>query len=91
MVRRHREADYVVALCGFAHLTGLPAELEVPRLEERGHGGGRRAGAAERPAGGVLNDHPTTVGYPVIGVVVGEDLAVWAQLRPGDEVTLRVV
>lgn len=38
VVRRHREADYVVAFCGFApgfaYLTGLPAELEVPRLEE---------------------------------------------------------
>jgi KipI family sensor histidine kinase inhibitor len=38
VVRRHREADYVVAFCGFApgfaYLTGLPAELEVPRLAE---------------------------------------------------------
>ena len=38
-----------------------------------------------------LNDHPTTGGYPVIGVVVPEDLALCAQLRPGEEVTLRVV
>ncbi|MET0840188.1 MAG: allophanate hydrolase subunit 1 [Marmoricola sp.] len=38
VVRRHREAEYVVAFCGFApgfaYLTGLPEELEVPRLEE---------------------------------------------------------
>ena len=38
VVRRHRAAEYVVAFCGFApgfaYLTGLPAELEVPRLEE---------------------------------------------------------
>ena len=38
VVRRHREAVYVVAFCGFApgfaYLTGLPEELEVPRLEE---------------------------------------------------------
>lgn len=38
VVRRHREAEFVVAFCGFApgfaYLTGLPAELHVPRLEE---------------------------------------------------------
>ena len=38
VVRRHREAEYVVAFCGFApgfaYLTGLPEELEVPRLDE---------------------------------------------------------
>jgi KipI family sensor histidine kinase inhibitor len=38
VVRRHREASYVVAFCGFApgfaYLTGLPPELEVPRLDE---------------------------------------------------------
>lgn len=38
VVRRHREADYVVAFCGFApgfaYLTGLPEELHVPRRED---------------------------------------------------------
>ncbi len=38
VVRRHREIEFVVAFCGFApgfaYLTGWPAELEVPRLEE---------------------------------------------------------
>jgi KipI family sensor histidine kinase inhibitor len=38
VVRRHSGAEYVVAFCGFApgfaYLTGLPAELEVPRLRE---------------------------------------------------------
>jgi KipI family sensor histidine kinase inhibitor len=37
VVARHREADYRVAFCGFApgfaYLTGLPAELHVPRLD----------------------------------------------------------
>jgi KipI family sensor histidine kinase inhibitor len=37
VVRRHREADYVVAFCGFApgfaYLTGAPSELHVPRLD----------------------------------------------------------
>lgn len=38
-----------------------------------------------------LADHPTTGGYPVVGVVLGDDLAQCAQLRPGEQVTLRVV
>jgi allophanate hydrolase subunit 2 len=33
-----------------------------------------------------LTDHPPTGGYPVIAVVSEADLAVAAQLRPGDEV-----
>lgn len=38
-----------------------------------------------------LHDHPTTGGYPVIGVVLGADLAVCAQARPGERLTLRRV
>jgi KipI family sensor histidine kinase inhibitor len=38
VVRAHREADYVVAFCGFApgfaYLTGAPEALHVPRLGE---------------------------------------------------------
>jgi KipI family sensor histidine kinase inhibitor len=37
VARRHAEAEYVVAFCGFApgfgYLTGLPAELHVPRRD----------------------------------------------------------
>ena len=36
-------------------------------------------------------DHPTTGGYPVIGVVHEADLPVCAQARPGDRLTLRVL
>jgi len=36
LIRRHAEAEYEVAFCGFvpgfAYLTGLPVELQVPRL-----------------------------------------------------------
>lgn len=50
-------------------------------------------GAIQVPADGqplvFLNDHPTTGGYPVVGVVVPEDLAQCAQLRPGSNVTFR--
>ena len=34
----------------------------------------------------LLADHPVTGGYPVIGVVVADDVDRAAQLRPGDAV-----
>jgi biotin-dependent carboxylase-like uncharacterized protein len=37
-----------------------------------------------------LNDHPVTGGYPVVGVVLAEDLPVCAQLRPGESVCFQV-
>lgn len=47
-------------------------------------------GAIEVPADGqpliFLNDHPTTIGYPVIAVVTQAGHAVCAQLCPGDAV-----
>jgi biotin-dependent carboxylase-like uncharacterized protein len=50
-------------------------------------------GAVQVPADGrplvFLADHPTTGGYPVIGVVAREDLPLLAQARPGDTVRLR--
>lgn len=39
----------------------------------------------------LLADHPTTGGYPVIGVVVSADLGVAAQLRPGQRISFRLV
>jgi biotin-dependent carboxylase-like uncharacterized protein len=48
-------------------------------------------GAIQVPSDGqpivFLNDHPTTGGYPVVGVVLAEDLQLCAQLRPGEPVT----
>ena len=46
----------------------------------------RRPGAAGRRAAGVPADHPTTGGYPVIGVVPERDLAAAAQAVPGTPV-----
>jgi len=52
-------------------------------------------GAVQVPPNGqpvvFLRDHPTTGGYPVIGVVREADLPVCAQARPGDRLTLRVL
>jgi biotin-dependent carboxylase-like uncharacterized protein len=50
-------------------------------------------GAVQVPPSGrplvFLNDHPTTGGYPVLGVVDPDDLDACAQLRPGDAVSFR--
>lgn len=50
-------------------------------------------GALQVPAGGkpilLLNDHPTTGGYPVIAVVRADDLPHAGQLVPGDVVSFR--
>ncbi|MBM7770705.1 allophanate hydrolase subunit 2 [Actinokineospora baliensis] len=50
-------------------------------------------GAVQVPANGrpviFLADHPTTGGYPVIGVVPAAHLAELAQARPGTRVRLR--
>lgn len=52
-------------------------------------------GAVQLPPSGqpvvFLADHPTTGGYPVVAVVEDDDLDPCAQLRPGDEVELRLV
>ncbi|MEI2702913.1 MAG: biotin-dependent carboxyltransferase family protein [Baekduia sp.] len=51
-------------------------------------------GAIQVPPSGepivLLADHPTTGGYPVIGVVVHDDLPLAAQVRPGQEVRFEI-
>ena len=71
--------------------------LEGPPLERVRAGElaseGLVLGAVQIPPSGhpvvFLHDHPTTGGYPVVGVVDPDDLAGCAQLRPGDEVRFR--
>ncbi|WP_218221955.1 carboxyltransferase domain-containing protein [Nesterenkonia sp. Act20] len=52
-------------------------------------------GSLQMPPAGTpvlfLNDHPVTGGYPVIGVVIEEDLPAAAQLVPGDTIHLAPV
>jgi biotin-dependent carboxylase-like uncharacterized protein len=56
---------------------------------------GMTLGAVQVPPDGrpivFLADHPTTGGYPVIGVVAARDLPTVAQLRPGDRLWFRPV
>ena len=51
------------------------------------------SGALQVPPSGqpilLLNDHPTTGGYPVLAVVLSEDVPLAGQLRPGDRVSFR--
>ncbi|REE95499.1 biotin-dependent carboxyltransferase family protein [Thermomonospora umbrina] len=73
-------------------LTGRPLERaregELPSE-------GMVTGAIQVPPNGLpivfLADHPTTGGYPVIGVVTGVDIPLAAQLRPGQEMRFRRV
>ena len=71
--------------------------LEGPALERRRTdellSEGLVTGALQIPPTGqpilLMNDHPTTGGYPVLAVVVSEDLPLAGQLRPGDKVSFR--
>ena len=94
-VRALDRATYVVG--NQSNRIGLRLEGERIRWrdQEELSSEGMVLGAVQVPPNGqpvvFLHDHPTTGGYPVVGVVVPEDLAACAQLRPGEEVTLRVV
>jgi biotin-dependent carboxylase-like uncharacterized protein len=72
-------------------LDGPP--LERTRLDEL-LSEGLVTGALQVPPNGLpillLNDHPTTGGYPVIAVVSRDDLPRAGQLKPGDEVRFAV-
>ena len=71
--------------------------LDEPTLERAREGEllseGLVTGALQVPPAGpilLLNDHPTTGGYPVVAVVDSDDVSLAAQLRPGDTVSFRV-
>lgn len=75
-----------------ARLEGQPLERSA---DARGElpSEGMVAGALQVPPSGLptvlLADHPTTGGYPVIAVVASGALDVFAQLRPGQQLTFR--
>ena len=88
-------AEYAVA----AESNRIGLRLSGPVVERRRDdelpSEGMVLGAVQVPPNGqpvvFLADHPTTGGYPVVAVVVAEDLPVCAQARPGDLLTVRVV
>jgi KipI family sensor histidine kinase inhibitor len=63
------------------------------RSDDEMDSAGLVVGAVQVPPDGqpvvLLADHPTTGGYPVIGVVDAADLAALAQARPGTPIRLR--
>ncbi|SDS21760.1 biotin-dependent carboxylase uncharacterized domain-containing protein [Nocardioides scoriae] len=93
-VRRLGTTAYVVGAA--SNRIGLRLEGEPVVWERTGElaSEGMVLGAVQVPPGGqpvvFLADHPTTGGYPVVGVVDEASLARCAQLRPGDEVRFRV-
>lgn len=66
----------------------------VPRRSGELPSEGIVLGAVQLPPSGqpvvFLADHPTTGGYPVVAVVEDDDLDLCAQLRPGEQVSLRL-
>jgi allophanate hydrolase subunit 2 len=91
--------DPVAALCARAYVVGADSDriglrLDGARLDRVRQGElaseGMVLGAVQVPPSGLplvfLADHPPTGGYPVVGVVAGDDLWQCAQLRPGDGV-----
>jgi biotin-dependent carboxylase-like uncharacterized protein len=91
--------DAVERLCGAPYTVAADSNrvglrLEGPALPRARAGElaseGMVLGAVQVPPSGTpvvfLADHPPTGGYPVVGVVLEEDLWQCAQLRPGEEV-----
>lgn len=74
-------------------LDGEPLERAADHRGEELPSEGLVTGAVQVPPDGLpvvfLADHPTTGGYPVVGVVASGELAAFAQLRPGSSVRLR--
>ncbi|MBR7838310.1 biotin-dependent carboxyltransferase family protein [Actinospica durhamensis] len=95
--------DALGVLCGEPyHVTSesnrVGARLEGPELRRAGPAElqpeGMVRGALQVPPHGrpvlLLADHPVTGGYPIIAVVVDEDVDLAAQLRPGEPVRFRI-
>jgi biotin-dependent carboxylase-like uncharacterized protein len=72
--------------------------LDGPALVRRRQGElpseGMVTGSVQVPPNGLpiifLADHPTTGGYPVAAVLIGDDIPCAAQLRPGQRVSFRL-
>lgn len=72
--------------------------LEGPPLERRRRGElaseGMVTGSLQVPSDGLsvifMADHPTTGGYPVVGVISDDGLDLCAQARPGTEVSFHI-
>jgi biotin-dependent carboxylase-like uncharacterized protein len=94
-LRSLHRATYVVASASnrvALRLQGPPVHRQVTtELPSEG----LTLGAVEVPPDGIplvmLADHPTTGGYPVLGVLDPADLPTCAQGRPGDRLTIEIM
>ena len=72
--------------------SGVPTAALVYKMVEREDAEGTMRGAIQVPPDGfpiILGpDHPVTGAYPVIGVVVEDDIDMLAQVRPGQTVRM---
>ncbi|WP_228521757.1 5-oxoprolinase subunit C family protein [Nocardioides islandensis] len=94
-VRRLAEAGWTVAADSNRVALRLHGEPLQRAVEGELPSEGLVLGAVQVPPDGqplvFLADHPTTGGYPVVGVLHPDDLWRCAQLRPGEPVSLRQV
>ncbi len=78
-----------------ARLTGATLEPAADRVGEQLPSEGAWRGAVQVPPSGepvlFLADHPVTGGYPVVAVVVDDDVDRASQLRPGQQIRFRWV
>ena len=92
-VRRLGETEWTVAADSNRVALRLTGEALVRGREGELPSEGLVLGAVQVPPDGqplvFLADHPTTGGYPVVGVVEAADLWQCAQLRPGEPVRFR--
>ncbi|WP_425860214.1 5-oxoprolinase/urea amidolyase family protein [Arthrobacter sp. TWP1-1] len=76
-------------------LTGTPLQRSASAAGAELPSEGMANGAIQVPPSGLpmlfLADHPVTGGYPVLGVVLGEDLDKAAQLAPGARVRFSAI
>lgn len=97
-------SDALAALGSAQWVVGADADrtavvLDGPRLERRRRDEvpteGVVRGAVQVPASGrptvLLADHPVTGGYPVVAVLLTDDVDRLAQCRPGDALRLRLL
>ncbi|MEO6509653.1 MAG: biotin-dependent carboxyltransferase family protein [Nocardioides sp.] len=94
-VRRWATASWTVAPDSNRVALRLSGDPLVRRVEGELPSEGVVLGSVQVPPDGqplvFLADHPTTGGYPVVGVVHPDDLWQCAQLRPGEAVGFRQV
>lgn len=89
------QTDFAVSAASSRVAVRLRGEPLERRVSGELASEGLVSGAVQVPGDGqplvFLADHPTTGGYPVVGVVESGDAATCAQLRPGDIVRFQVV